>query len=140
MNLVDLYRDVMAINGISDHSQRQSRAEAFFETIRKAKIPEKFNWAAEIFESVHVRERGDQAALIWTDLETGAEARFTYAQLAAKGNQLLNCLRKHGVDHHGNIYMMASIVPETWFASFAAVKGGLVTVPTATNMTVRELE
>jgi acetyl-CoA synthetase/4-hydroxybutyrate---CoA ligase (AMP-forming) len=140
MNLVDLYRDVMAINGISDHSQRQSRAEAFFETIRKVTIPEKFNWAAEIFEGMHVRERGDQAALLWTDLETGAEARFTYAQLAAKGNQLLNCLRKHGVDHHGNIYMMASIMPETWFASFAAVKGGLVTVPTATNMTVRELE
>ena len=52
----------------------------------------------------------------------------------------MNYLRKHGVDHHGNIYMMASIVPEIWQASFAAVKGGLVTVPTATNMTVRELE
>ena len=140
MTLVDLYREAMAINSIKEKPQREAEAEAFFKRIRSARIPDKFNWAAEIFEGVHVRERGDQAALIWADLETGAEARFTYAQLAAKGNQLLNYLRKYGVDHHDNIYMMASIVPETWLASFAAVKGGLVTVPTATNMTVRELE
>ncbi len=38
------------------------------------------------------------------------------------------------------MYMMIPIVPETWFASFACLKGGLVIVPTATTMTARELE
>ena len=36
--------------------------------------------------------------------------------------------------------MMMPIVPETWFASYACIKGGLVAVPTATTMTERELE
>ena len=140
MKIQDLYHKAMQINSIEDQPRRKAEAEAFFETIRTARMPEKFNWSADIFEGIHVRERGDQTALIWTDLESGAEERFTYAQLAANGNQLLNFMRRHGVVHHDNIYMMASILPETWIASFAAVKGGLVTVPTATNMTVRELE
>lgn len=140
MTLMDLYREAMAINSIADMPRRQAKADAFYENIRRIQIPEKFNWAADIFEGIHVRERGDQQALIWADLETGAEERFTYAQLAAKGNQLLNCLRRQGVAQGDNIYMMVSIMPDTWVSSFAAVKGGLVTVPTATNMTVRELE
>mgnify|MGYP001323112443 CR=1 FL=1 len=140
MSLGQFYRETMAINGIVDNARRQAEAEDFFGRLRRARIPEKFNWAAEIFEGMHVAERGDQAALIWTDLATGAEARLTYAELAARCNQLLNYLRRHGVNHRDNLYMMVSIVPETWVASLAAVKGGLVTVPTATNMTVRELE
>jgi 4-hydroxybutyrate---CoA ligase (AMP-forming) len=38
------------------------------------------------------------------------------------------------------MYMMVPIAPETWFASYACVKGGLVIVPTATTMTMRELQ
>jgi 4-hydroxybutyrate---CoA ligase (AMP-forming) len=38
------------------------------------------------------------------------------------------------------MYMLVPIVPETWFASYACVKGGLVIVPTATTMTMRELQ
>ena len=38
------------------------------------------------------------------------------------------------------MYMMSPIVPETWFASYACVKGGLINVPTATSMTMRELK
>lgn len=140
MSLVEFYRETMAINSMTDLPRRQSEAAALFDKIRRARMPERFNWAAEIFENVHVRERGDQAALIWTDLDSGVETTYTYAQLAAKGNQLLNYLRRQGVDHHDNLYMMVSIVAETWVTSLAAVKGGLVTVPTATNMTVRELE
>lgn len=39
-----------------------------------------------------------------------------------------------------NMYMMVPIVPEIWFASFACIKGGVVAVPTATTMTMRELQ
>lgn len=79
--------------------------------------------------------RGDQR-----DLDTGSDRRFTYAELAANGNKLLNFWRKNNVQQKDNIYMMISIVPETWFACYAAVKSGLGTVPTATTMTVRELQ
>ncbi|QTA83040.1 AMP binding domains-containing protein [Desulfonema limicola] len=139
MSLESVYRDAMELNAIKDMGKREEAAKAFFEKLNKTQLPEKFNWAAEIFEGLHVKERGDQLALIWTDLDTDAEQKFTYKELAANGNKFLNFIRKNGVAKGDNLYMLTPIVPETWFASFAGLKGGLVSVPTATSMTEREI-
>lgn len=140
MSLENTYREAMALNEIQDMAQREIEAQKFFEKLNKADLPEKFNWATEIFEGIHVKERGDQLALIWTDMDTDAEAQYTYKELAANGNKLLNFLRKKGVEKGNNLYMLTPIVPETWFATFAGIKGGLVSVPTATSMTEREIQ
>jgi acyl-coenzyme A synthetase/AMP-(fatty) acid ligase len=103
-------------------------------------MPERFNWAEEIFEGIHVKERGGQAALLWVNIDTGEERRYTYSEFADKGNQLLNFLRKHGIRKGESVYMMVPAFPEIWFGSFATIKGGMVLVPTAMTMTVRELE
>jgi len=140
MSLVSIYREAMELNTIKDMGEREKTAKAFFEKLNHTVLPEKFNWAAEIFEGMHVKERGDQLALIWTDLDTDAERQFSYKELAANGNKFLNFIRKSGVEKGNNLYMLTPIVPETWFASFAALKGGLVAVPTATSMTEREIQ
>lgn len=140
MSMQEYYRRVMEINQITDLDARDKAAKEFFDKLNKTELPEYFNWAAEIFEGLHVKERGEQDALIWVNLETGEDKRFTYVQLAANGNKMLNFLRKNGVNQGDNMYMMIPIVPENWFASFACLKGGLVVVPTATTMTARELE
>ncbi|WP_419662010.1 AcsA3: acetyl-coenzyme A synthetase (acetate--CoA ligase) [Desulfosarcina variabilis str. Montpellier] len=140
MSLESFYREAMELNTIRDMGQRESAANAFFEKLNQATLPDTFNWAAEIFEGLHVKDRGDQLALIWTDLDTDAERMFTYRELAANGNKCLNYLRKNGVEKGDNLYMLTPIVPETWFASFAGIKGGLVSVPTATTMTEREIQ
>jgi len=139
MELAKVYREAMALNTIADMSKRQAAAKDFFTRLNKATLPDTFNWAEEIFENVHVAERGDQLGLIWADLETGAERRFTYREVAQNGNRFLNRLRKQSVNQGDNIYMFTPIVPETWFATFAGVKGGLVTVPTATSATPHEM-
>jgi len=140
MSLESIYRDAMALNIVVDMDKRKTAAKAFFEKLNQTVLPAKFNWAAEIFEGVHVKERGDQLALIWTDLNTDAERKFTYKEVAANGNKFLNFIRKKGVVKGNNLYMLTPIVPETWFASFAGIKGGLVSVPTATTMTEREIQ
>ena len=140
MSLESVYREAMAVNTITDMGKREAAAKAFFEKLNKMELPAKFNWAAEIFEGLHVKERGDQLALIWTDLDTDAERQFTYKELAVNGNKFLNFIRKKGVAQGNNLYMLSPIVPETWFASLAALKGGLVAVPTATTMTEREIQ
>lgn len=140
MSLVDFYKEAMDLNSIQDMGKREEEAKAFFEKLNKAELPEKFNWATEIFEGLHVKERGDQPALIWTDLDSDEERQFTYKEMAANGNKFLNFIRKNGVEKGDNLYMLTPIVPETWFASFAALKGGLVAVPTATSMTEREIQ
>ncbi|MCG8638525.1 MAG: AMP-binding protein, partial [Desulfobacterales bacterium] len=139
MSLEKIYREAMAINEIQDMAAREIEAQQFFNRLNKSALPDTFNWAAEVFEGIQVKERGDQPALIWTDLETDAERQYSYKVLAANGNKLLNYLRKQGVEKGNNLYMLTPIVPETWFATFAGIKGGLVAVPTATTMTEREI-
>ncbi|WP_080807073.1 acyl-CoA synthetase [Desulfamplus magnetovallimortis] len=140
MTMKKLYRDVMELNMMEDNEKKEAAAKAFFETLNFMELPEYFNWAEEVFEELHVKERGDNTALIWTDIATKDVRKFTYSEFAANGNQCLNALRNAGVAKGDNLYMMVPIVPETWFASYAGVKGGLVTVPTATTMTMRELQ
>jgi acetyl-CoA synthetase/4-hydroxybutyrate---CoA ligase (AMP-forming) len=140
MSLESFYREAMEVNTIRDMAKREAAAKLLFEKLNKAELPAKFNWAAEIFEGMHVKERGDQPALIWTDLDTDAERQFTYQELAENGNKFLNFIRKNDVQKGDNLYMLTPIVPETWFASFAGIKGGMVSVPTATTMTEREIQ
>ena len=140
MGLDALYREVMEINVTDDKDKQKEAAKAFFDKLNFMDKPEYFNWAEEIFEGLHVKERGDKTALFWASLVDDQERSLTYSQMATSANKLLNLLRKNGVAKGDNVYMMIPIVPETWIVSLAAVKGGLVAVPTATSMTVRELK
>ncbi|MFP4392901.1 MAG: acyl-CoA synthetase [Desulfohalobiaceae bacterium] len=136
----ELYKEVMELNQLPDDQNKERAVSKFFEKLNHKQFPEYFNWAQEILEDLHVKERGQQKALLWADLETGQQRELTYEEFAARGNQCLNLLRNFGVQQGQNMYMMIPIVPETWFSSFACIKGGLIAVPTATSMTVRELE
>lgn len=140
MVIENLFRHVMEINMMDDDTQKETAARAFFKKLNFMEIPEYFNWAQEVFEGLHVRERGDHTALVWTDIVTREVKTYTYAKFAVQGNKCLNALGKAGLSKGDNMYMMVPIVPETWFASFACIKGGLVAVPTATTMTMRELQ
>ncbi len=103
-------------------------------------LPDQFNWAGQIFEAFHVKEHPEKTALIWHDIHTGDTRTFTYLEMIQKANQLVNFLAENGAGHKQNMYMMAPIVPEMWFASLACIKAGIVAVPTATTMTAREME
>ena len=140
MGMESLYKDVMDLNQMEDGTEKENQAKAFFDKLNSTPLPEYFNWTEEIFEGLHVKERGDKDALIWTDIHTKEKKSFTYRQFADRGNQCLNYLQSRGVENGDNMYMMIPIVPETWFASLACIKGGIIAVPTATTMTIRELE
>jgi 4-hydroxybutyrate---CoA ligase (AMP-forming) len=136
----NLYKEVMDLNMMDDNDNKEGVAKAFFEKLNSMELPEYFNWAEEIFDGLHVTERGDKTALVWADLTADDKRSYTYKEFAANGNRCLNTLRNAGADKGDNMYMMVPIVPETWFASYACIKGGLVAVPTATTMTLREME
>jgi 4-hydroxybutyrate---CoA ligase (AMP-forming) len=140
MGMEKLYREVMDVNMMEDNEQKRAAAKAFFDKLNFMELPEYFNWAEEIFEGLHVKANAEKKALIWADIATKESKTYTYKEFAARGNQCLNRLRKAGIDKGDNMYMIVPIVPETWFASFACIKGGLVAVPTATTMTMREME
>ncbi|QCQ23061.1 AMP-binding protein [Desulfoglaeba alkanexedens] len=140
MTLQSYFKEIMNINRMEDNEQKAEASRSLFTKLNHAPMPDRFNWSEEIFEGIHVKERGGQAALLWVNIDTGEERRYTYSEFADKGNQLLNFLRKHGIRKGGSVYMMIPAFPEIWFGSFATIKGGMVSVPTAMTMTVRELE
>ncbi len=140
MSMQSLYKEVMDINMMEDDARKDDVAKAFFARLNFMELPEYFNWAEEVFEGLHLAERPDKPAFIWADILTEESKTFSYRQFAEKGNQCLNHLRGKGIDKGDNMYLMVPIVPETWFASYACIKGGLVAVPTATTMTEREME
>ncbi|RLD96332.1 MAG: acetyl-CoA synthetase [Aquificota bacterium] len=140
MELRDYYVRMMELNSMEDLERRAKAVEELMESLNREEMPEYFNWAEEVFEGIHVKERGDQLALLWVNMDTWEEKRYSYSEFAARSNQLLNYLRKNGVDKGKAVYAMIPLFPEIWFVSYATAKGGQVLVPTATTMTAKELE
>ncbi|WP_287690122.1 acyl--CoA ligase [Metallosphaera javensis (ex Sakai et al. 2022)] len=100
----------------------------------------KFNWVRDVFEEIHVKERGGKTALVWRDMNTGEEAKISYHELSFMSNRVLNTLRKHGLKKGDVVYLMTKIHPMHWAVFLAVIKGGFVMVPSATNLTVAELK
>jgi len=99
--------------------------------------PEYFNWAEAIFYELNVREYGDDTALIWKYYEQ--EERFSFRKIYEKSNQFLNLLRKNGAAQGDRIYSLLPLVPANWLSFIATIKGGFIMMPTATNLTSRDL-
>jgi 4-hydroxybutyrate---CoA ligase (AMP-forming) len=140
MKLEDFFSEMMKVNSMEDNEVKESASRELFNKLNQLKFPDHFNWVQEVFEGIHVKQRGDQTGLFWIHLDTDEIRQYTYRELAEDANRFLNYLRKHNVEKGDSVYMMAPSVPETWLANIATIKGGLVSVPTATTMTVRELE
>ncbi len=140
MELREYYLKMMELNSMEDLDKRAEGVKDLIEKLNKEEMPEYFNWAEEVFEGIHVKERGDQLALLWVNIDTWEEKRYSYSEFASNSNQLLNFLRKGGLGKGSVVYAMIPLFPEIWFVSYATLKGGQVLVPTATTMTVKELE
>ena len=136
----DFFQEVIKINMMDDTSKKEDCARELFKKLNHMELPEYFNWTADIFEDLHVKENPDKKALIWTDLDTLEAKTFSYKILSQKANQLINLIRKAEIQKGDNFYMMSPILPENWFASLACIKAGIINVPTPTTMTQRSLE
>ena len=72
------------------HFQRLARAGTYAELARgPVPKPEFFNWAADIFEGLHVAATPGKAALVLAG-DDGPAQGFTYGELSARANRLLN--------------------------------------------------
>jgi acyl-coenzyme A synthetase/AMP-(fatty) acid ligase len=100
--------------------------------------PEYFNWVTEVFEGINLQQHPNLEALLWTDGET--EERYTYAQIAKKGNQFLNLLRNNGIKQGDSMFLQLALLPVNWVAYFTAMKGGMVMIPVATIMGVQDIK
>jgi len=105
----------------------------------RIEVPERFNWAREVFEGRHLKRFPDRPALIWAD-DRDHELRLTYRQFVESGNRLLNLLRRLGLPPQKSIFVMLPVYPEVWLSYYAAIKGGFVLVPAATILSPTDIE
>ena len=105
----------------------------------RVEVPERFNWAREVFEGRHLRRTPDRPALVWAE-DTGRELTFSYREFVHAGNRLLNLLRRLGLKERQPFFVMLPVYPEVWLSYYAAIKGGFVLVPAATILTPQDIE
>ncbi|MBU2429637.1 MAG: acetyl-CoA synthetase, partial [Proteobacteria bacterium] len=115
----ELFREVIRINQLENALEMEAGAKKLFARINSMQMPEYFNWTAEIFEELHVKEHPENTALIWADMDSSEKKIYSYGDLAQKANQLINFFETCGVTKGENLYMMAPHLPENWFATLA---------------------
>jgi len=139
-SMISLYKEFININNLEDKKKRKEELKKFFDKLNKTNLPENFNWVTDVFEGIHVKERGEKKALIWYDMDLDVRKEFCYKDLKKEYDKLLSFLRDNGIKKGNGLYIMLPTIPETWISIFASLKGGFVAVPTATTMVERELE
>lgn len=99
--------------------------------------PHTFNWTAEIFEGIHLKETPDAKALLWTDgIQTTA---WSFEQVSNASNQLLNFLRAKDVRQNEVLLTQMALQPINWFAIVATIKGGFRMIPAAGILGVQDI-
>ena len=86
---------------------------------------DEFNWALDWFDAIAAGERGGSPAL-WIVEPDGSEARRTFAELAARSNQVANWLRERCVARGDRVIVMLGNQVELWETILAAMKLGAV--------------
>ncbi|MCC7326321.1 MAG: propionate--CoA ligase [Burkholderiales bacterium] len=74
----------------------------------------------------HLATRAEQAALIYLSTETGAEASYTYGELAAEVNRCAATLQNLGVGRGDRVLVYMPMIPEAVFAMLACARIGAI--------------
>ena len=97
---------------------------------------DRFNWALDHFDPLAAGN--EQTALRFVG-PAGPEASVSFAELAARSNQVANYLRRLGVQRGDRILMLLGNVQPLWEVMLAAIKLGAVLIPATTMLTEDDL-
>lgn len=117
------------------HIANENDTELFQLAIPK---PEYFNWVVTVFENIHVKQRPDAVALIWTDATTTVQR--TFEQMLTTTNQLLNLFRDKGIHQHDKVLTLLGMQEINWYAILACIKGGYQLITAATILGVQDIK
>src|ERR1700733_4174168 len=90
---------------------------------------DEFNWALDWFD-VLAAEHPDRDAL--RVITADSDTRLTYAQMAARSNQVANWLRDLGMRRGDRVLLMLGNIVPLWEVILAAIKLGAVVIPATT--------
>jgi acetyl-CoA synthetase len=102
-------------------------------------VPKKFNWVRDVFEPLIVQANADRNMIELVTETLSETITITYKEGSEKCNQLLNLLRKQGIQQGDDIFIMCGLNEGLWISYLAAIKGGLVLIPAASILTVNDI-
>ncbi len=74
----------------------------------------------------HVKDRGEQVAIIWETDKPGNEKRITYRELQREVSRLANVLRHHDLRKGDRVAIYMPMIPEAIYAMLACARIGIV--------------
>jgi acetyl-CoA synthetase len=95
-----------------------------------------FNWASDWFDAI---ARDNDRIALWIVEEDGSEQRVSFADMAARSDQVAVWLARCGVRQGENVLMMLNNQVELWEAMLAVMKLGAVIMPTTTALGPQDL-
>jgi acetyl-CoA synthetase len=114
------------------------RRESQLEAWREFRWPEldRFNWALDYFDAM---ARGNARTALWLTGDDGADERLSFALLSERSSRIANALRALGARRGDRLLLMVGNVAPMWETLLAAMKLGVVVVPTTTQLGARDL-
>jgi acetyl-CoA synthetase len=111
-----------------------------FEDFRKnfeIKVPGRFNFGYDVVDAV-ARETPDKPALVWRDAK-GAEARFSFKELAEASDRAANFFLSLGIGHGDPVMLILKRRYEYWFCLLALHKIGAIAIPATHLLTKKDI-
>jgi len=99
--------------------------------------PEFYNFASDVMDG-WARTQPQGLGLWCVDARTGAEQKFTFAELAALSRQAANVLHKHGVQRGDRVLVMLPRIPQWWIALLGLIRLGAVPIPATQQLSARD--
>ncbi len=102
-------------------------------------VPNKFNWVRDVFEPLIIQANGDRNMIELVTENPSETITITYKEGSEKCNQLLNLLRKQGIQEGDDIFIMCGLNEGLWISYLSAIKGGFILIPAASILTVNDI-
>lgn len=99
-------------------------------------VGDTFNWAHDVFDDIAA---GNDAIALWIVEEDGRELKRSFEQMRQRSDQVANWLRRIGAKRGDVAMLMLDNRVELWEIMLAAMKVGVVILPTSVVLGAQEL-
>jgi acetyl-CoA synthetase/medium-chain acyl-CoA synthetase len=106
--------------------------------MKTAEAPEFYNFASAVMD--RWAQTHPQGLGLWcVDARSGAEQKFTFAEIAKLSRQAANVFRKHGVQRGDRVLVMLPRIPQWWFTMLGLIRLGAVPIPATLQLSARDV-
>ena len=115
-----------------------ARRDRYADAYRDFRWPvlDRFNWALDWFDAYAA---GNDRPALWLVADDAPDVRLSFAELSARSNRVANALRRQGARRGDRLLLMLPNVAPLWEALLAAMKLGVVLVPSTPQLSRADL-